>query len=340
VNLFAYVLRRLLFGFFVLLLVVTITFILTHNLGGNVIVAWLGKSASIYPKVAALYVAKYHLNAPIWVQYYYYIVGLVQGDFGFSPSRGFVPVLSVIGETLPYTIQLVIFGFIISMVLGVLLGMLSARYSSTPIDEGIRAFYLAGYASPTFFVALILLITFSLTFKIFPSGGAVDLGVQRPTWITGLPILDSLLEGNWAYFISGVQHTILPGAALALTTFGVVTRVLRSSLLGVMNMNYIRTARAKGCDESTVFYKHGLRNALIPVVTLSSLLLTWLITGTVFVENVFSYPGIGQYVVSALVSQDYPGLLGTTIVFALTIVIGNLIADLLYVVVDPQVRLG
>jgi len=339
-DLLRYVLRRLLFSIFVLLAVVTITFVLSHHLGGNIIDAWLGKEAALHPDLAAAYSARYHLNDPIWVQYYYYIVGLLHGNLGFSPSRGFVPVLTVIGQTLPYTLQLVIAAFIISMLLGVLLGVLSARYHHTPVDEGIRGFYLTGYASPPFFIALILLIIFAYVLKILPTSGAFDPSVAQPTPLTGLPILDALLEGNIPYFVSGVQHAILPSIALALVTFAVVTRVLRSSLLEVMGANYIRTARAKGLDEGTVFYKHGLRNALIPVITLSSVVLTWLITGTIFVENVFSYPGLGEYVVSALNSQDFPGILGATLIFALTIVIGNLVADLLYAYVDPQIRLG
>ena len=336
----AYVLRRLAFGIVVVLVVMTITFILSHNIGGNVLVAWLGRSASLHPALAAEYAARYHLNDPVWVQYYYYIVQLLQGNFGFSPSRGFVPVSTVIAETLPYTLQLVIGAFVISMVLGVAFGVLAARYNHTAVDAGIRAFYLLGASSPPFFVALILLIVFPYALRILPSGGAVDFGLQAPTWITGLPILDSLLEGNYAYFVNGIEHAILPSLALALVTFGVVPRVLRSSLLEAMQMNYIRTARAKGLDENTVFYKHGLRNALMPVVTLSSFLVTWLITGTIFVENVFAYPGMGLYVVQALTGQDYPGILATAIVFAVTIVVANLVADLLYAVVDPQVRLS
>lgn len=338
-NMLSYVIRRLLFGIIVLLSVITITFVLAHHLGGSIIIAWLGKAAGLHPELAKLYAEKYHLNDPIWVQYYYYIIELLQGNFGYSPSRGFSPVIMVIGQTLPYTLQIVFFAFVTSLVLGVLLGVISARYNHTPIDGGIRAFYLSGYASPPFFIALLLLIVFAYIFKLLPTGGAFDASIQQPTWITGIPMLDSLIEGNWAYFASAVDHAILPSAALALVTFGVVTRVLRSSLLEVMQMNYIRTARAKGLDENTVFYKHALRNAFIPVVTLSSLILTWLITGTIFVENVFAYPGMGQYVVRALIAEDYPGILATAIVFALTIVIGNLAADLLYVVVDPQIRL-
>jgi ABC-type dipeptide/oligopeptide/nickel transport system permease component len=340
VNLLSYVLRRLLFAIFVLLSVITITFVLSHSLGTNVIVAWLGKAASLHPQLAQLYIEEYHLNDPIWVQYYYYILGLLHGNFGFSPSRGFAPVLTVIGQTLPFTLQIVFFAFVISLGLGTLLGVVSARYSHTKIDSGIRTLYLAGYASPSFFVALVLLIVFAYVFRLLPTGGAFNPTIQQPTPITSIPLVDSLIEGNWAYFESGITHAILPSVALAITTFGVVTRLLRSSLLDVMNANYIRTARAKGLDENMVFYKHGLRNALMPVVTLSSIILTWLITGTIFVESVFAYPGIGQYVGQALLADDYPGILGVTIVFALVIVIGNLAADLLYALVDPQVRLG
>lgn len=339
-NLLRFVLRRLLFAVLVLLAVITITFILSHHLGGNIINSWLGKSAALHPQLAQVYIQKYHLDAPIWVQYYYYIAGLLQGNFGFSPSRGFQPVLTVIAQTLPYTLQIVFFGFVISLGLGVLFGVLSARYNHTPIDGGIRTFYLATYGSPPFFIALVLIIVFAYAFRLLPSGGAFTPGLPQPHWITGIPILDSLIEGDWSYLASALEYAILPSVALALVTFGVVTRVLRSSLLEIMHANYIRTARAKGLNENSVFYKHGLRNALIPVVSLSSVILTWLITGTIFVENVFGYPGLGQYVVQALYAQDFPGILAATIIFALTIVMGNLVADLLYAVVDPEIRLG
>jgi len=339
-NVFQYVLRRLVFGIVVLVAVVTMTFVLSRSLGGNTVVAWLGKSASIHPELAALYAQKYHLNDPIPVQYYYYVLNLLQGNLGFSPSRGFQPVVQVIAITLPFTLQIAFFAFVISVVLGISLGVLSAQYQHRSVDTGIRAFYLAGYSSPPFFVALILLIVFAFIFHLLPSGGAFDIALTPPTPITGLPIVDSLLEGNFSYFVSSLQHLILPSVSLALVTFGVLTRVLRSSLLEVMHSNYIRTARAKGLDENTVFFKHALRNAMISVATISSLMVTWLITGTIFVENIFAYPGMGQYLVTALAAEDYPGILGVTMVFAVVIVITNLIADILYAVVDPQVRLG
>jgi peptide/nickel transport system permease protein len=332
-----YIARRLLLAIFVLLGVLVITFVISHSFG-NPIYAWLGKSAALHPNLVLLYEKQYHLTDPLYIQFYYYVIGLSQGNLGFSPSRGFEPVSQVIEQTLPYTLQIAFFAIILTLLMGVVFGILSSFYHKTPIDAGVRGFYLAGYSSPPFFIGLLLLIAFVYFFHWLPSGGAVSITITPPHTITGIPMLDSLLEGNFTYLASALDHVILPSLTLALCTFGVVTRILRSSVLDVMHSNFIRTARAKGATERTVFLNHGLRNALIPVVTVSSLVVTYLLTGTVFVENIFAYPGMGQYVVAALLAQDYPGILATTLIFALLIVITNLVADLLYVVVDPQIR--
>jgi len=332
--------RRIFLAIFVLLGVVVVTFILSHSLGGDPVVAWLGRAAGAHPALAEAYRVKYHLRDPLWIQFYYYITNLFQGNLGFSPSRGFVPVSVVIVQTLPLTLQIAFFAIVLTLVLGVVLGVISAKYHHRTIDRSIRSFYLAGISSPAFFLAILLLILFTLELHLFPSGSAADPNLQAPYPITWIPMLDSLIELNIPYFVSSVQHTILPSLALALGTFGVIVRVLRSSMLEVMHTNYIRTARAKGLDETTVFFKHGLRNAMISVVTLASLVVTWMMTGTIFVENIFAYPGIGQYVFQALSAQDYPGIMATTLVFALIIVFSNLAADITYAIVDPQIRLG
>jgi peptide/nickel transport system permease protein len=335
-----FILRRLAFGVFVILGVLLITFILAHSIPGNPIQAQLGKEASLHPDLVAKISAKFHYNDPIYVQFYYYLVEFLHGDLGYSTSRAFTPVVQVIEQTLPFTVQLAFFAFLISMGLGLLLGVLSARYAHRPVDHGIRSFYLLGVSSPTFFVALIFLIAFTYYFRIFPVGKAVDDWILPPSVITGLPMLDALLQGDWTYLSNALDHVVLPAMALAVGAFGVVVRILRTSMLEVMQTNYIRTARAKGLDERSVFFKHALRNAIIPVVTLSSLIVYGLISGTLFVENIFSYPGLGQYVVQAATGQDYPGVLATALIFALIIVVANLVADLLYVIVDPQIRLG
>ncbi len=335
-----YILRRIGLAFIVLFGIIIITFVLAHSVGGNPIVSLLGRQAALHPQLVKLLTQKYHLNDPIPVQFYYYIVNLLQGNMGYSTSRGFVPVTTVIAQTLPYTVQLAFFAYVISLILGIGLGVLSALYHGRNVDRGIRTVYLTGISIPAFFVAILLIIIFPYYLHIFPGGGAVSPGIPPPKAITDIPMLDSLLEGNFRYFDSALEHVILPSLALAIGTFGIVVRILRSSLLDVMHANFIRTARAKGVDETTVFFKHALRNAIISTVTIVSLMITWLITGTIFVENIFAYPGMGQYVFQALAAQDYPGILGTTIVFGIIIVTANLLADLLYVAVDPQIRLG
>ncbi len=332
-----YIARRLGLAVFTLLGVLVITFIISHSFGDPVY-AWLGKGAAYEPGLVVLYEKKFHLNDPIYVQFYYYLVGLAQGNLGVSPSRGFAPVTTVIEQTLPYTLQIVFFAIIETLLMGIVFGIIASYYHKKPIDAGIRAFYLSGYCSPTFFIGLLLLILFVYIFHVLPSGGAAGIALATPRAITGIPMLDALLRGDFAYFWSSLDHVILPSLTLGVTTFGVVTRILRSSVLDVMHSNFIRTARAKGADERTVFLNHGLQNALIPVVTVSSLVVTFLLTGTVFVETIFGYPGMGQYVVQALLASDYPGILATTLVFATLIILTNLAADVLYVAVDPQIR--
>lgn len=332
-----YIARRLLLAILVLLGVLVITFVISHSFGSP-IYAWLGKSASLHPQLVALYETEYHLNAPVWVQFYYYVIGLLHGNLGVSPSRGFTPVIKVIEETLPYTLQIAFFAIIFALLMGFVSGLVASFYHRKPADVGIRAFYLAGYCSPPFFVGLVMLVVFAYYLHWLPSVGAANVGIAAPFVITGIPMLDSLLEGNFAYFLSALDHVILPSMTLSLTAFGVVARILRSSTLDVMHSNFIRTARAKGLDERTVLLRHGLRNSLIPVITVSSLIVTYILTGTVFVETIYAYPGMGQYVVQALLSSDYPGILATTLVFAVLIVLTNLVADILYAVVDPQIR--
>ncbi len=337
-GLLRFVLRRLGLAVFVLLGVTVITFVLSRSISSNPLVAWLGRAASMYPELAAEYAKKYHLNEPLHVQFYYYIVGLLQGDLGYSVYKG-KPVAEAIGETLPFTLQIAFFAIIFTLIIGIPLGVLAGKYHRRATDYGIRAFYLAGVSSPAFLLALFLLIILTYTFRLLPSGGALSPGVPTPSRVTGFIIIDSLLERNFGTFVDALAHIVMPSLALALGVFGYVTRVLRASILEVMRTNYIRAARAKGLDENTIFFKHALRNAMISVVTLASLLTTWLVTGTLFAETIFTYPGAGQYLVQALSSLDYPSILAITLVFAAVIVASNLAADILYAVVDPEIRL-
>ena len=292
----------------------------------------------MHPELAAAYVKRFHLHDPLYVQFYYYLTGLLQGDLGYSVFKG-EPVSQAITQTLPYTLQISVFSIILTLIIGIPLGVLAAQYHRKMTDFGIRAFYLAGISSPAFLLALFLLLIFTYTFHLLPSGGALSPEVLSPKNVTGFILIDSIIAGDWTAFGDALAHLIMPSLALALGVFGYVTRVLRASILDVLRTNYIRTARAKGLAENSVFFKHALRNAMIPVVTLASLLTAWLVTGTLFAETIFTYPGVGQYAVQALSSLDYPSILAITLVFALIIVVANLAADILYAVVDPEIRL-
>ncbi len=329
--------RRIATGVFVIFGVTLITFILAHMVPGNPVVAWLGKQAAQHPELAQAYAEKYHLNDPLYLQYFYYLNGLAHLDLGYSPTRG-EPVAMAISQTLPYTLQLVIMALVFVVILGSLTGILAAKYAGRVPDRIIYSFYVFGIASPPFFVALVLILVFSLLLPILPTGGLIDLSITSPYSITGLPLLDALLEGNIPAFNSLLSHAVLPSLALALTVFGLLTRVLRSDILGLMNSNFVRAARARGVSENKIFFNYAFKNSLISVITLTSILTIFLLVGDIFVEYIFAYPGIGQYAVQAALSIEYPSILGTTLVYAIIIVIVNLITDLTYGLADPRIR--
>jgi len=224
------------------------------------------------------------------------------------------------------------------VLLGTITGLLAAKYASRPPDRIISGFYIFGVASPPFFLPLVLIIVFALFLPILPTGGQIDLLVKLPLVITGIPIIDALFEGNWTAFSSLLTHIVLPSLSLALGAFGILTRILRSNTLQQLDSNYIRAARARGVPENKISFKYAFKNSLISVITLISLLAIFLISGDIFVENIFAYPGMGQYAVQAALTLDYPAILGTTLVYGIIIVLLNLAADLLYAVVDPRIR--
>jgi peptide/nickel transport system permease protein len=186
---------------------------------------------------------------------------------------------------------------------------------------------------------LILLLVAFYYLGAFPSGGQLSIMMEAPPRLTGLMLVDCILAGRLDAFVDALWHIVLPAVALSVATFGIITRLARTSMLEVLEQDYIRTARAKGLDERTVIYKHALRNALIPTVTVLALLLGDLLSGTIVVETVFNWPGIGRYATRAISNADFTSIMGVTIMFTLAVVISNLIADITYAVVDPRIRL-
>lgn len=334
-----FILKRVASAIFVLVGVSIITFILAHLVPVNPVVAWVGRQATSNPKLELIYIQRYHLNSPLYVQFFYYIWGILHLDLGYSPTKG-EPVINAISQTLPYTLQLLFFSSLFAIIIGIAGGMIAAKYSGKFPDRIVSAFYIFGTATPAFFTALLLIVVAAFLIPNFPTSGPIGIFVNLPKRITGIPLIDALLEGNTNAFLSLFVHVLLPSFALALTVFGFLTRLLKTNILDLLDSNFISSFRAKGFSENKIFFNYALRNSLIPIVTLASIVTIFLLVGDVFVENIFSYPGMGQFLVQAAEASDYPAILAITLVYAIIIVIVNLVADLLYVLVDPRIRYG
>ncbi len=251
--------------------------------------------------------------------------GLFTGDWGVSATSGRL-VITDIQFFFPATVELALAALLITIILGIPLGVLAAMYHERKLDHSIRVFYLAGFSSPPFFVAVILLLAFGFIFQIFPTRGELTTTLIPPTRITGMYIVDSLLTGNWIDLKDSVLHIILPATALALTYFGVITRVTRASMLDVLQKDFIRSSYAVGLSRRTVVFKHALRNALIPTTTVIGLALGSLLGGTIVIETIFEWPGIGYYATQAILNYDFPAIMGVTVLFTLGVVIANLLS--------------
>ncbi len=263
--------------------------------------------------------------------------GLVTGDWGISPTTG-RPVLSDIEFFFPSTIELALVAFLITVILGISLGVIAASLYNTKVDHAIKVLYLSGYSSPPFFVAIALLYVMGFVLHVFPTEGELTTSLSPPAHITGMYIVDSLLTGNWVDLKDTVWHIILPAFALALTYFGIITRVTRTSMYEVLQKDFIRGAYAKGLKRRTVIWVQALRNALIPTTTVLGLLLGSLLAGTIVIETIFSWPGIGYYSTQAILNYDFPAVMGVTVLFTFSVVFANLLADVLYTFLDPRIK--
>jgi peptide/nickel transport system permease protein len=277
------------------------------------------------------------LDKPLFVQYYIYIKSLSQGDFGISilSSR---PVLDDMLHYLPATVELVLASIVISVLLGIPLGVVSAVRPGKTTDNVSRLISLFGICSPVFWTGLMLQLIFYKYLGILPYGGRLVDSIPPPLTITGLYTIDSLLTGNFDVFIDSMKHLLLPAITMSGITLALVTRMTRSCLLDVMREDYIRTARAKGLSENVVVYVHALRNALIPVVTVIGLRVGTLLGGAVLTETVFSWPGIGRYAFKAIEIMDFPVLMGFSIIIVFLYAFINLLLDIFYMIIDPRMR--
>jgi len=329
-----YVVKRIILIIPIFFGVTLLTFIISHVVVANPVLAWAGEKSS--PETIAAIAAQYHLHDPLYLQYYYYMLGLLQGDWGTSAITH-LPVTDQIGNFFPATVELSIAALILSVVIGIPMGVLSALWNGRKLDYPIKALYSSGIASPPFLLALLFQLIFAYYFNLLPSAGRLDPTLIPPTHITGMYTVDSLLTGNWPDLVSSIRHLILPSVTLAFLTFAIITRITRSSMLETMDKDFVRTAKAKGLPSRTVTYKYVLRNALTSTVTVIGFAVQLLLSGAIVVETVFFWPGIGLYTTTATLALDFPAIMAVTVLFTLIVVFTNLLTDLAYGALDPRV---
>ncbi|MFI5420275.1 MAG: ABC transporter permease [Nitrososphaerales archaeon] len=344
-NLARYVIRRLLLMILVLFGISLIVFYLSRGYPTK-FPPW-GQYVTLSMSQAEIaYIKQIHgFNLPLYEQYFYWVRDAFSGNWGLSKWAGNQPTLTVFTNRFPLTVELAVSAIIITVAIGLPLGIVSATKNNKLPDHVSRIIALSGYAIPVFWLGFLFQLVFSYYFKLWglptlPSSGYVDQTFANSVHpITGLPLLDALFEGNFSYLASSLMHLILPALTLAFATLGYLTRIVRSSMLEVLKQDYITMARSKGLAERVVIYRHALRNALIPVATVTGVLFASLLGGVVVVEFVFSWPGVGSAALLATFQNDTNFLMLYTIVSAAIIVIANLSVDVLYGFIDPRIRL-
>jgi peptide/nickel transport system permease protein len=336
-GILTHILRRLLMLIPMIIGVTLLLFIVTHIVPSDPITAILPEKALTNPVIVEATVKKWGLDKPLHVQYLKYMLNLTKGDMGtsFKTRR---PVTQDLADFLPATIELAIASFIFGITVGLPLGIFSALKSGSIIDHFTRVIALLGASMPPFWSGLIVLFVFYFKLGIFPGPGRIDTRMVAPHGVTGLFLIDSLVVGDFTAFISSLTHLILPAIILGWFELALIARITRSSMLEVMAMDYIRTARAKGMKERLIIIRHGLRNAMIPLVTILGLAFAGLMSGAIMTETIFSWPGIGRYAVLAATNLDYPAIMGVTLLIAILFMLMNLIVDVTYAVIDPRIR--
>jgi peptide/nickel transport system permease protein len=329
----AYVLRRLVWLGFVLVGMTLLSFIVTHLIPADPAKAAAGMDATA-DQIERLK-RDLGLDRPLHEQYLLYLGGLLRGDLGTSiVSRR--PVRDDLADYLPATLELTLWTVVAIVAIGVPLGVVSATRRGSLVDLLTRLLATLWVAIPVFWFGLLLQLLFYLNLGWLPVGGQIQQGIVVPR-ITGLLTIDAVLQGNVAALASALRHLVLPVTTLALTRVAIVSRMTRASMLEVLGADYIRTGRAKGLTERTVIYGHALRNAGLPILTTIGTQVGFLLGGTILVETIFQWPGMGRYAVGSITGVDFPAVMGVTLVAAGVFVTVNLLVDLAYVTLDPRI---
>jgi peptide/nickel transport system permease protein len=327
--------RRLILLVFVVFGVSVVTFVISHMIPGDPARMMAGERAT--DATVAHIRAELGLDQPIPVQYVTYVRGLLHGDFGIS-IRTQRPVIDDILLFFPATIELAIAALLLAIILGIPLGVLSAVAKDKAVDQVSRTISVTGISTPAFWLGLLLIYVFYGRLGILPGSGRIASDIPPPHTVTGFYTIDALIAGNGRAFVSALLHLILPALTLGFVHLGIVTRQIRSAMLEVLQEDYIRTARASGISRVRIVFHYALRNALIPSVTMIGLAFGDLLYGAVLTETVFAWPGMGNYVVQSITALDFPAIMGFTVVASTAYVLLNMLVDLLYMALDPQIR--
>lgn len=327
--------RRLFHLIFILIGVSLLVFLMLRLIPGDPAHLLLGEFAS--PQEVSRIREKLGLDRSYAYQYYLYIKNLLKGDLGIS-IRSNTPVSHEIWIRFLATVELSMAAMVISSLIGILAGVISSARKYSIFDYVSMVMALIGISMPIFWLGLMLMYLFSVKLGLLPMMGRFTMGMDYEA-ITGLVILDSLLKGEFALFLNSLKHLILPAFTLATIPMAIIARMTRSSMLEVLSKDYIRTARAKGLGYGAVIFRHALKNAFLPVITVIGLNFGLLLGGAVLTETIFSWPGLGRYVVDSLLARDYPAVQGCILFFAVIMVMVNLAVDILYFYLDPRLRI-
>lgn len=314
---FRYIRKRLVYSVLTLWVLITITFTLMHSLPGD---PFIGEKPLTQEAKTALY-AKYGLDQPIMVQYVKYIGNAVRGDFGESMVYQGQKISDMIARAFPYSFDLGLRALTFAIIIGILLGMMAALNSGKKWDTTAMAISALGVSVPSFILGCLL--------QYF-------LGVKLSGWTEAMWGFRLLPISGWSSF----RYSLMPAFVLGLGSLASISRLMRTSLLDVANMDYIKTARSKGLNKWQIVWKHMFRNAISPVITVLGPMAASILTGAFVVENIFNIPGMGKFFVSGIQSNDYPMIAGTTLFYGAFIILANLLVDIAYMVIDPNVRLG
>ena len=330
-----YILRRLALLTIVLFLLTIVTFLMVQVIPGDPAHTAAGRNATAEMVEAAR--VRLGLDQPLHIQYLAYMGRLAQGDLGTS-ILSHRPIVEDLGEVLPSSIELVIAAMLVNIFVAIPLGTLAAYRRGGIADGSSRMFVVVGGAIPAFWLGLLLQASVGAQLRWFPISGQVEFGLDTGERITGMLVLDTLIQGRWDALLSAMHHIVLPAIVLSLVFVAVVTRTVRSTMITVLNQDFITLARAKGASEARVVLRHALPNSLGPVVTIMGMQVGFMLGYTVLVENVFGRPGIGSFAVTSVLQADQPAVIAVVLVIGLVFVIMNFVVDLIQLALNARLR--